>query len=244
MTRLTLPVIAFALLLVAWGNVASRLLGPSAWLPGGSWSFVIAGLLLIAVSLVAARVMGLDTASIGLAGDPVRGALLGLAAGLAVGVVGVAALRVLGPAVVGRAVEYAPLATISGSELARHSAFFLPLGDIFSEEIAFRGVLLGALVGSLTSRWAILGSGAVFALWHVGVVFATIGDTTLGRPSPWFLAAAFGALVLVFVGGAAFAWLRLRTHTLATPIAAHWAFNVSLLVGLWSLQQPSLLECC
>ncbi|HEY3217642.1 MAG TPA: type II CAAX endopeptidase family protein [Candidatus Limnocylindria bacterium] len=244
MKRLTLPVIAFAVLLVIWGNGVASLLGPSAWLPGGSWSFVVAGLLLIAVSLVAARAMGLDAASIGLAGDPLRGALLGLGAGLSFGLLGVVAFRVLGPAVVGRAIEYAPLATITGPELARHSVFFLPLGDIFSEEIAFRGVLLGALAGGLVSRWAILASGVVFALWHIGVVFVTIGDTTLGRPSPWFLPAVCGALIIVLVGGAAFAWLRLRTHTLATPIAAHWAFNVSLLVGLWSVQQPSLLECC
>ena len=237
-------VIVFAALLVVWGNVSSLLLGPSAWLPGGSWSFVIAGLLLIAVSLGDARAARLDWAAIGLGGDPLRGALLGLAAGIGAAGVGVATLRIVGPAIVGRAVEYAPLSTVTGPELARHGAFFLPLGDVLPEEVAFRGVLLGALTAGLAPRSAVLASGLVFALWHVAVVFGTIGDTTIGRPSPWFLPAALGALVVVFAGGAALAWLRLRTRTLATTIAAHWAFNVTVLVGLWSLHAPSRLECC
>jgi membrane protease YdiL (CAAX protease family) len=240
----TRMLVAFAAVLVVWGNVVSWLLGPSAWLPGGSWSFVIAGFALVGISVVAAGVMRLDTETVGLAGDPVRGALAGLAIGVGVAAVGVAALRLLGPTIVGRPIEYAPLSSATGPDLARHIAFFLPLGDIFPEEIAFRGVLLGALARRLRPRPAILVAGAVFALWHGGVALATIGDTTLGRPSVWFIPAIVGALLVVFIGGSVFAWLRLRTRTLATTIAAHWALNAVLLVGLWSTRLPVPSGCC
>ena len=234
----------FAVLLVVWGNVVSAVLGTSAWLPGGSWSFVLAGLALIAVSVAAARWLGLDGKAAGLSGDPLRGALIGLAIGAVAAAIGVGALRTVAPAIVGRAIEYEPLSTAHGPELARHVAFFLPLGDIFPEEIAFRGVLLGALVGAVGARRAILASAAAFALWHVAVILVTLGDTTLGPPSPWFPVAAVGALVAVFAGGVVFAWLRLRTRSLATTVVMHWAFNVVVLLGLWSTRSSVPSGCC
>lgn len=234
----------FAAFLVIWGNVTSALLGASAWLPGGSWSFVIAGAVLVAVSLVAARAMSLDASALGLAGSPLRGALVGLAVGGGIALVGVAFLRVAGPPITGRAIEYAPLASVTGAELARHVAFFLPLGDIVPEELAFRGVLLGGLLRRYATRPAIVLAGAVFALWHVGVAYATVGDTTLGAPSVWFAPAVVGALAVVLVGGALFAALRVGTRSLVTTIAAHWSFNAVILVGLWSTRAPAPSGCC
>jgi membrane protease YdiL (CAAX protease family) len=236
--------IAFAVLLVLWGNVLPPLIGSSAWLPGGSWSFVIAGLALIGVSLAATRWLRLDAGALGLAGDPLRGALVGLAVGAGAAAIGVSALRTVATALVGRPIEYAPLATATGPDLARHIAFFLPLGAILPEEIAFRGVLLGALVHAFGARRAIVASGIAFALWHVSVVAVTIGDTTLGPPSPWFGVAAAGALLAVFIGGALVSWLRLRTGSLSTTIVAHWSFNAVVLVGLWSTRGPAPSGCC
>jgi len=47
----------FAALLVIWGNVVSSALGASARLPGGSWPFVVAGLILVGISLGIERVL-------------------------------------------------------------------------------------------------------------------------------------------------------------------------------------------
>ena len=68
------------------------------------------------------------------------------------------------------------------------------------------------------------------------MIVVTVGNTTLGPPSPWFVPACGIALVVVFVGGVAFAWLRLRTRTLATTVMAHWIFNAVVLLGLWATQ--------
>ena len=234
----------YAALLVLWGNLASTLLGTTALLPGGSWAFVVAGLALIVVSLFAARALRLDREVVVGRGAHIRGAAVGLAAGSVVASIGVVALRLVAPTLVGQRVEYTPLLTVSAAALAPHLAFFLPLGDILPEEIAFRGVLMGALVRTVSERSAILVAGATFALWHLAVIAVTVGDTTVAPPSLWFAPAVIGALLVVFVGGAVFAWLRVRSDSLATTVGAHWSFNAVLLIGLWSTRGPAPAGCC
>ena len=231
----------FALLLILWGNVSAPLLGASAWLPGGSWQWALAGVVLVLASLAVARAVGLDAAALGLRGNALRGAAIGLILGGGAGAAAVGALLIAAPPIVGRAVDYAPLSFVTEAELLRHIGVFLPLGDILPEELAFRGVLLGALLAR-GDRYAVLVSSAAFALWHVAVVLVTVGDTTLAPPSGWFGVALAGAMVAVFVGSVIFAWLRLRTGSLVTTVAAHWAFNAALLAGLWSAHSPS--GCC
>jgi len=90
-----------------------------------------------------------------------------------------------------------------------------------SDEHAYRAELLPAGQRAAAER----------GLCVVAVV--TVGDTTVGPPSPWFLPAVLAALLVVLGGGAVFALLRLRTGTIATTIAAHWVFNALVLLGLW-----------
>lgn len=240
MTRATV----FAALLVAWGNVAGALLSTSAWLPGGSWSFVVAGLALGVVSVAFAKWMALGASDIGLRGDHLRGGLLGATFGTVAALVAVAMLRGVVPLLTGRPIDYSPLTTVTGIGLAQHVAFFLPLGDVVPEEVAFRGVLLGALRRAYRPLAALVASGAVFALWHVVVVYQTLDLTTVGWPSPWFVPSLVGALLAVLAGGVVFAWLRSYTRSLATTVAAHWLFNAVLLWGLWGTRPIAPSGCC
>ncbi len=225
---------AYAALLIAWGNAKTILLEPTATLPGGSAALVLAGAALVALSLASARTAGLDALDLGLRRRALRGGAIGLLLGIVASVAGVAALRVLAPLVVGHPIEYAPLGRLSGSELAVHVAVLLPLSVVLPEEIAFRGVLLAALARPIGLRGAIVASAGAFALWHGAIVLGTIGQTTLGAASPWTPIAIVSAIVVVAAGGVIFAWLRLATGSLVTTIAAHWAFNVIVLVGLWA----------
>lgn len=223
----------FVALLVGWGNAGASLLGGTAQLPGGSLAYAAAGVTLVALSLAIARRAGLDLAAIGLRSEGwPRGLAIGVASGAAIAVAGMFALQVASR-VVGAPVIYAPLRDVTGAELLRHILFFLPLGAVLPEEIAFRGTLVGLLRRGGAPA-ALLGSAAAFALWHAVVAVVTVGETTLAAPSPWFVPAIAGALAVVFIGGVVLAWLRLWTDTLATPIGAHWAFNATLLAGLWA----------
>jgi membrane protease YdiL (CAAX protease family) len=233
----------YAALLVVWGNVASALLGGTSVLPGGSAEFVIAGAALVAISIAFARTLGLGAAAVGL--GPLgfaRGAAVGAGLGLVGATLAVGALRLIAPGIVGQPVEYAPLAQVTGLELARHVTVLLPFGTVIPEELAFRGVLLGGLLRRMRQRDALIISGAAFGLWHLGVAIVTVDDTSLGSPSPWFGLAIVVALGVVLLGGSGLGWLRLRTRSLATTVAFHWTFNAGLLLGLSYTRVPA--ECC
>jgi len=223
----------FVALLVGWGNAGSSLLGPTADLPSGSLAFSVTGVTLVVLSLAVARRAGLDRAAIGLsAAGWMRGAAIGVASGGGIALLGVLGLQ-LASVIVGGPVVYDPLRDLAEADLMRHVLFFLPLGAVLPEEVAFRGTLVG-LLRSRGARVAAFGSAGAFALWHAAVAVVTVSETTIAAPSPWFLPAIVGALAVVFVGGVVLAWLRLSTDTLATTIAAHWVFNAALLVGLWA----------
>jgi hypothetical protein len=192
------------------------------------------------VSVLAARSLGLDAAALGLArAGALGGAAIGALAGGAIAAIDVALLR-LAPSIIGVPIVYGPLYDISAEELVRHVAVFLPLGAVIPEEVAFRGALLGALLRRWDARDAIAGSALTFALWHGTVAIATVLQTTLGQaPGPWVIAFVVGTLGILFVGGAIMAVLRVFTGALSTAIAAHWAFNAVILIGLWAAQRPA-----
>jgi len=221
----------FAILLVLWGNLLHPLIGSTAILPGGSWHFVIAGAALVAVSFFAARVLGLDAAALGLRpAGTLRGALVGAFAGAFVATGAAAIMRGVVPALIGQPVIYEPLSRVAAGDLSRHVALFLPFGTVIPEEIAFRGTLLGGLLARYGVRSAVLASAIAFALWHGTVTFFTVMNTTM--PVVLIVPAIAGAFVVLFVGGLTMAGLRVTTGSLATTVAAHWAFNAVILVGL------------
>jgi len=214
--------LAFAALLVVWGNAVNYFVQPM--LPGGDWAAVAWGAALVAVSVLVARRLRADTGA--RLGD-VRVALAAAVVGLVAAVIGVAILR-LGP-IVGPVV-YRPLFTASDRDLAIHIALFLPLAAVIPEEIAFRGALLGAYLRAGMRRSLIVSSTA-FALWHVAVLYLTLLQTSLaGSALSWLAAAA--ALLFLLLGGLALGVLRIRAGSLLAPIAAHWAFDAAVLVGL------------
>jgi membrane protease YdiL (CAAX protease family) len=228
-----LKVLAFGVLLVVWGNLLHRLIGHTAVLPGGSPEFVIAGAALVALSLLAARWLGLDASALGLApAGALRGIGIGAVAAGAVGAIAIAVTR-QAPLIIGAPLAYGPLSGVSSDRLALHVAFFLPLGAVVPEEIAFRGTLLAGLLRRMGMRAAIVASALTFALWHGFVAIATVADSTLGQSPGWWIFGVAAAMVVLFVGGVIMAILRVVTGSLATTIAAHWVFNAVILVGLW-----------
>lgn len=229
-----MKVLAFGVLLVVWGNLLHRLIGDTAALPGGSAQFAIAGAALVAVSLIAARSLGLDASALGLTpAGAVRGFGIGLVAGGALAAIAVAATRLV-PLILGAPLVYGPLGGVAGDRLALHVAVFLPLGAVIPEEVAFRGTLLAGLVRQMGARAAVVASAFTFALWHGFVAIATVADSTLGQTTAWWIFGFAAAMVVLLVGGAIMAILRTITGSLATSIAAHWAFNAVILVGLWT----------
>lgn len=119
----------------------------------------------------------------------------------------------------------------SDLRMAVFSALVLiPLMTVLPEELAFRGVLQGALERTFgTTGVFVIGSSA-FGLWHVtSSLGLTAGNAGLAQVFGTGLAgqlAGIGlAVVATSVAGAGFIWIRRRSSSLLAPIGLHWAFN-------------------
>lgn len=83
------------------------------------------------------------------------------------------------------------------------------------EEITFRGVAMGHLLGrGLNPHLAVVLPAAAFAMLHVQYTPA--------------------AIFSVFMLGLFLGWLRLKSGSIAPPIIAHMAVNLQVIVGLWA----------
>lgn len=124
--------------------------------------------------------------------------------------------------------HYAHLWGFSGALIA--SMVIIPLQTVIPEELAFRGVLHGALDRAWGFRGVALAGSLLFGLWHVatslGLTSNNVGFTRLfGGGIPGMLAGVTLAVVATGVAGFVFSWLRRRSGSLIAPIALHWSLN-------------------
>lgn len=119
-------------------------------------------------------------------------------------------------------------ATVSGAVVA--SMLVIPLQTVIPEELAFRGVLHGALHRAWGFRGVAAAGSLLFGLWHVatslGLTSSNVGFTRLFGGG--FLGMLAGVTLAVLATGAAgfvFSWLRRRSGSLIAPIALHWSLN-------------------
>jgi len=119
-------------------------------------------------------------------------------------------------------------ATISGAMVA--SMVIIPLQTVIPEELAFRGVLHGALNRAWGFRGVALAGSLLFGLWHVatsfGLTSSNVGFTRLfGGGIVGMLTGVTGAVLATGAAGFVFSWLRRRSGSLIAPIALHWSLN-------------------
>ncbi|OBJ00211.1 CPBP family intramembrane glutamic endopeptidase [Mycobacterium sp. 1465703.0] len=119
-------------------------------------------------------------------------------------------------------------ATISGAMIA--SMVVIPLQTVIPEELAFRGVLHGALHRAWGFRGVALAGSLLFGLWHVatsfGLTSSNVGFTRLfGGGIVGMMAGVTGAVLATGAAGFVFSWLRRRSGSLIAPIALHWSLN-------------------
>ena len=208
---------ALVLVLAAWNNVLVTRL------PGYPGSYVATNLAATCVLIAAARASGLSWEELGLARRRLpAGARWGGAGGALVAAGYAAALAVP----VGRPLlADARVGGLDVGELAYQALVRIPLGTVVWEEVAFRGVLLGALVRVLPGRAAIAVDAAVFGVWHVRPTLGALAANDLAEgPLLTGLAVLLGCLATA-VAGVLLAWLRLRTGSLLAPALLHLATN-------------------
>jgi membrane protease YdiL (CAAX protease family) len=119
-------------------------------------------------------------------------------------------------------------ATLSGALIA--SMIVIPLQTVIPEELAFRGVLHGAMSRAWGFRGVAAAGSLLFGLWHIatslGLTSSNVGFTRLfGGGYGGMLAGIVLAVAATTAAGFVFTWLRRRSGSLIAPIALHWSLN-------------------
>ena len=188
---------------------------------------------LLSLLLLWARWAGFTLPELGLAGARARAsAFWGIALGLVLALPPVAFIA-LAPFVTGEPVQAGDINDLSGSEMALRLAFRIPVGTALFEELAFRGVLYASWLRATDLRRTVLGTGTVFALWHVVITFKTVAESEVVEAAPLIALGYLGSLLGLFVGGAAFALLRWRTGGVAGPFFFHWTVVALMTLTVW-----------
>lgn len=181
--------------------------------------FMLQGLFLLAVWIIAVRVRGATWRSLGMRASRVRGGnllvapalLLMIASGAAYGVfVQNAGIEILIPPTL----EEQDIRLGEGLYALLNASVFVIWGP-FTEELFFRGFLLTVLAPMIGPFRAALLSAALFAGVHVSV----------------------STMIPIFMMGLVLAWLYMRTRSLLQPYLAHAAWNLLVtLVGVYLVE--------
>lgn len=167
--------------------------------------------------------LGHDAAALGLRGGRARGALLGAA--IAAVTVAPLFLALVSPRLAARVADRR-VAGLDHGSLAFRTLVRIPLGTALLEEVAFRGVLFAAFRSSgMAAVPAALASSIAFGLWHVVPTLDALSANRPGSGAAAAVLAVTGGAAATTAGGLLLVWLRLRTGTLATPLALHAALN-------------------
>ena len=226
--------VILAAFLVAYENVVTVV-------TGGELFFSVPAALAIAATLVvvmigSSRRFNLTLAEVGISRHrAARGAAIGLA--VAAVVAGLAVLSLRSGLLVPGPVEYSPFASMTVGEVLLRAWIWVPLATVLPEELSFRGVLLALLRRRYPDARAAVLSAVPFALWHALIIVHTVSRTSLAERGETWAIGIVGGFAAVAIGGWLFAQLRIRSGSLITSIACHWAFNGSILIGLYALQR-------
>ncbi len=208
--------------------VAAALIGYSA-VAVSPVLYVPVNLAFAAALVAAARRLGLSWRELGMER---RAASAGLRLGGAVALVAAAGLAVaVAVPALHPLLDDARVAGAGWGLIAYRALVRIPLGTALLEEVAFRGVLLAAW-RRVSGTWpAVVGSSAVFGLWHVRPTLELLEANDVATGLAATAAAVSGAVLVTAAAGVFFCWLRLRSDSLAGPFVAHAAINSLALVA-------------
>jgi membrane protease YdiL (CAAX protease family) len=201
-------------LTLAYGAAVNRLLPKRAYVP--------ANLTAATLFLGLARRSGVPWADMGLRRDSLqRGFRVGLVAAVPVAVlVGLGAALPIGHGL------FVPQSRLRASGIAFEVLVRIPLGTALSEEVLFRGALLGRFLARTSQREATAFSSLLFGLWHVLPTLDTLARNQSKGPGAMGKAGGVGGSVLVTTAaGFALARVRFTADSLVAPVVVHALTN-------------------
>ena len=211
-----MAIIALICFLVAYNNVLNL------WPPFNGPAYVPLNVAAALVLLtIGTTTMGLDARELGLE----SGHLAGTLTGIALAAVAATPLALLSRSPrAARVIADERVAKLAGRRLAFQVLVRIPLGTALLEEVAFRGILFGAMAphGNVA---AMVTSSVAFGLWHVTPTHNLILANRVDASNGAVAAAICGAVLFTTLAGMALCYLRIRSGTLAAPATVHATLN-------------------
>lgn len=129
------------------------------------------------------------------------------------------------------------LSHANGKFIAFEAAVRIPLGTALVEEILFRGVLLGLLLQHHSKIEALLISAAIFGLWHIFPTMDSLKSNitaakVIANKTPRAAGSIAGVVVITFIAGLFFGWLKILANSIVSPWLVHWSINASGIMGI------------
>jgi uncharacterized protein len=184
-----------------------------------------------AATVAAALATGASLADLGLSPDRVgaglrRGALVSAA------ITGVVGLAALSPRTRHLFADQRVLDASAG-DIARRSLVDIPIGTALTEELIFRGALLGLARRRMPTVPAVGATSVLFGLWHILPALTDRGHHPMTEARhPAVVAGA--SVAFTTAAGMLFSYERLRTGSIVAPVLTHTAINVSTyLMATW-----------
>lgn len=180
------------------------------------WLAVLQATVIALVMVAAGRYGARPADTLSLSGPPVRGAILAAAIGLMLLILLPYNIAVLAFAREALLEDLRPFVAPLRSDAGWLFALLIAVGAPVSEELLFRGFLLGALAKTPIGYFG-------------AALVATLGWTAL------HLGYSGYGLIEVFIAGLFFSWVLWRTGNLWVPIVCHAVYNSAILVILLTL---------
>jgi uncharacterized protein len=123
--------------------------------------------------------------------------------------------------------------TMEHSRVAYETAVRIPLSTALTEEIIFRGVLLGLLLSATGTVAAVVICSFVFGLWHImpSLDRLRLHVHASKRSLPMMVAYAGGTVAATTLAGVFFSWLRILSGSIIAPWLTHWSINASAMLA-------------
>lgn len=216
-----MTLLVFSIAILLYGFVLARLI-PERF-------HFIANLLAAAISIVAGLAVGLSLEAMGM-GLHVIGTGIIVAGLVSVGIIaGVFITASIPP--LKRYFVHAQ--AMEPNRVAYETAVRIPLSTALTEEILFRGVLLGLLLASHGTVVAVAICSLVFGIWHI---FPSLDRLRLHADDTHSTVALKTLYVAATIGttacaGVFFSWLRLLAGSIIAPWLTHWSINASAMLA-------------
>jgi uncharacterized protein len=203
---------------LSWSVFANLVMGDTA--------YVTRNVVLTLALLVLARRLGLRPGAMGLRSATARrGLITGLGSVVLVAVVLLVALALADRVPLVSGLLGDQRADLTTGALTYAVLVRIPIGTVLFEEVLFRGLGLALLSEEFRPVPAVLLTSAVFGLWHIAPTIVALRLNDIDPTSTAGMGALVGSVLVTFLAGVVFAWLRLRTGSLLAPCLAHWATN-------------------